>query len=200
MVHADSHTPGDPLILPAKLRSLELQLGSEYTDAVINALLTALSGLPLLSHLRLALCAFNDVNGVDLRILSACPSLENLFGCCPCFSHAQMDQLRLSFGHLHRFSLGFMHSYNLAVLLWPPVAVRWRDIGRQFADEHTGELLLRLPMLTKADLRLIEGIPHVDFLSQLPHLSSLYLDRDNTDEWYIPADPLLASHVRCFDV
>ena len=48
-------TPNVPLIFPAKLQSLKFELQGEYTDAVINSVLTTLAGLPSLSRAAAAI-------------------------------------------------------------------------------------------------------------------------------------------------
>ena len=71
-------TPSEPLVFPAKLQSLNLQLDGEYTDATINGVLGTVAALPSLSHLRLALSAFALESAIELRILAACRSLTDL--------------------------------------------------------------------------------------------------------------------------
>ena len=70
--------PDEPIIFPAKLLSLKLQLGWKETDAAINGVLTALAAFPSLSHLHLALSAFDNEDAVQLSIFAACPSLGEL--------------------------------------------------------------------------------------------------------------------------
>ena len=165
-------TANKPLIWPAKLTSLELQLDRysartiEYTDAAINGMLTTLTALPSLSRLHLGLAVFADELSIDLSLLSACPSEV------------------------------------LPRLLQPPVTARWQDLGRVLGDAHTGELLLTLPTLTKLELALFEDTSRLDFLSQLPHLTALDLicyksDLNIGPVWHIPADALLASLLLC---
>ena len=93
-------TPTESVVLPAKLQSLELQLGSDasypaikYADAVINGVLTTVAALPSLSRLHLCLAAFRSRYGssVDLSLLSACRSLTDL-----ALEHAQGSYLELS--------------------------------------------------------------------------------------------------------
>ena len=200
-------TPNEPLLLPAKLKSLQLQLNGKYRDAATNGVLTALAAIPSLSHLRLELDAFDRENAVDLRILAACPSLSNLAldtvdAVSPDFTPAQLEHIRTDLGHLRSFSVGRMDSVHLARLLQPPVTARWADIGQVWAGEGTGALLLGLPTLTTADLRFVENIPHADFLAHLPLLTTLRMqcdisDWDERQTWSVPADALLASLVRC---
>ena len=85
----------------------------------------------------------------------------------------------------------------LARLLQPPVTACWQDIGLLSADEDTGELLLRLPSLTALEFCYDENITHAEFLPQLPLLTALDLSCDRRDELLLPADPLLATLVRC---
>ena len=198
-------TPDEPLILPAKLNSLQLRIRDGPTDAEINGVLSTLAGLPSLSRLCLAHCVFADENVVQLSILADCPSLtdlalESFNGCSPCFSDDQVGQIRSYLGHLQRFSSPRMESNDLARLLQPPVTARWRDIGSVQADEGTGELLLRLPTLTKLSLTYEWAAAHVNFLPQLPLLTTLTLDTEREGDWMIPADALLASLTRCIDV
>ena len=196
-------TPDELLILPAKLTSLQLRIRDGPTHAEINGVLSTLAALPSLSRLHLSHCAFENENGVDFRILSACPSLtqlelESFNGCSPYFSNAQVDQIRSSLGHLQRFSVCYMSSNDLARFLQPPVAVRWRDIGQVQADERIGELLLQLQTLTKVDLYYCSLTSHVDFLAQLPHLTAVHLECHRVGgEWSPTADALLPSLVRC---
>ena len=189
-------TPNEPLILPAKLQSLELQMDGD-TDAVINGVLTTLAALPSLSRLHLEHSVFNANNAVEFSRLVACPSLTDLtlgsakYGFLPNFSLTQVDQMRSSLGHLRRLDLGPTNSDKLARLLTPPVTARWRDIGRVWADAQTGELLLRLPTLTKLDLRYVRDTAEVEFLPQLHHLTSLKFNcHVFGDGWSIPADAL----------
>lgn len=84
----------------------------------------------------------------------------------------------------------------------PPVTARWQDIGPLEADEDTGELLLRLPTLTTLALCFsddlfdvdTEHITHLDFLPQLPRLTSLTL---YSEEWSLSPDTVLASLLLC---
>ena len=195
--HAD-----EPLIPPPKLSSMQLRLGSEHTDSAINGVLAVLAALPCLSQLCLGVSACARENCVELSILAACPSLTDLqvgsnYSVPPTFTHTQLDRIRSSLGHLHRFEIECISHDQLARLLKLPVAARWQDIGSVQANVDTGNLLLRLPTLTKADLIFVEEIPHVDFLSQLPHLTALDLTCDHDDEGPIPVDPVLASLLRC---
>ena len=197
-------SPDEPLILPANLSALQLQLTSGYIGTEIHSVLAALAALPFLSRLRLSLSAFGRGASVtvDVRLLAACRSLTHLeltslHGGSPRLRDAQLEQICSSLGHLCHFSVGeWLDSDQLARLLHPPVTVRWRDIGQVYADERTGELLLRLP-LTKLDLLYRQDTAHVDFLSQLQQLTSLTLDCWKREGWFIPADALLASLVRC---
>ena len=149
-------TPDDPLVLPAKLTSLQLRMRHGHTDAAINGVLTVLTALPLLSHLHILLSDFERESAVDISILATCPSLmdltlESFYACFPTLSDIQVEQVRSSLGHLHRFSVGRMKADQLARFLQPPVAVCWRDIGAVRGDARSGELLLRLPTLARLD-------------------------------------------------
>ena len=198
--------------LPAKLTSLDLGPDDTFTDAEINGVLTALAGLPLLSQLCLDHIAFAaQQTAVQLSLLAACPSLTDLElqawnAAGPSLTPSLLDQIRSSFGHLDRLSVGLMETDDLARLLRPPSTARWRDIGYVRADERTGELLLRLPFLTKLDLLYGLATAHVDFLSQPQLLTSLQLDcyKPGDDEadgvqqaWFIPAGAVAASLVMC---
>ena len=195
--------PNEPLILPVKLMSLHLQLDNKYTDASINGVLMTLAALPSLSRLHLKLRDSDEGALVEFRLLAASRSLtdvtlETINGDCPVLSNAQVEQIRSSLGALHRFSLGELDSDMLARLLQPPVTAQWRDVGQVHGDEHTGELLLGLPTLTKLTLSHYEQIiPHVDFLPQLLQLTSLDLRCGYAGFWFIPTDALLASLVLC---
>ena len=201
-----SLTPNEPLTLPPKLQLLELELAGMDNDDVIDGVLTTLAALSSLSCLRLRLLSLIRRTAIrrtaiQWSILAACPSLTNLtletrYGTRPRLSTDQLEQIRLNLGHLQRFSVGRMETDMLEHLLKPPVTARWRDIGRVEADARTGDLLLRLQTLTKLDLSYRVDTPPV-FLGQLQHLSSLELDCDNGGGWFIPADALLASLVRC---
>ena len=197
-------TSSEPLVLPAKLTTMELQLNHDFSDAAINGVLTALTALPLLSHLHLALSAFQRECSVDVSILAACPSLndltlETLHGGTPLLTAAQLDQIRSTLGHLQRISAGLMNTDQLAGLLQPPVTARWRDIGSVQAGERTGQLLLTLQTVTNVDLRYTDDTAHVDFLPQLLLLAALCLDCYSYDReaWTIPADAVLVSLLRC---
>ena len=199
-------TSNKPLLFPAKLASLELQLHGRHTAAEVNGVLTALAACSSLSHLVLRLPSFEHGNfaaaaGVDLSLLAACRSLSSLkFEGISKFSDAQINQIRLALGHLHRLSVGSMADGQLARLLQSPVTAQWRDIGFVRADARTSELLLRLPSATELNLSYDENTPHVDFLQQLPGLAVLTLDChkwSDRNSWFIPADTLLASLVRC---
>ena len=198
-------TPNEPLVLPVRLKSLQLQLGSEYTDETINGVLTTSASLPLLSHLHLTSSAFERQSAVDVSCLAACPSLTDLTfatGYALMFTDAQVEQIRSALGHLHRISVGWMEPGMLARLLKPPVTAHWSDIGQVQADERSEQLLLDLPGLTKLDLYYPSPTPHVDFLPQLPLLTSLSLGCDRTGQgnrqaWSIPPKVLLAALVRC---
>ena len=153
------------------LASLNLALDGAYTDPEINDVLTSVAALASLWSLCIKLVAFQRECFVDLRILAACPSLSDLelaskVG-APKFSQAQVDQIRTSLGHLQRLSVGWIKSDELARLLQPPVTARWQDIAQVQANARTGELLLRLPSLTKLGVRYAQPTVHVDFLSQL---------------------------------
>ena len=201
-------TSNEPLILPPKLQSLQLQLYCWDTDA-INSVLTTLTALSSLSRLHLKCAALKHHNSVQVSILAACRALSDLtiesypgtIPGCPTLSDAQADQIRSSLGHLQRISAGWMETNGLVCFLKPPVSARWQDIGDVLGDARTGKLLLRLPSITKLDLRYERAIKHVDFLPQLPRLTALSLDceeRGNGQRaWYLPADALLASVMRC---
>ena len=114
-------------------------------------------------------------------------------------SYSNVEQIRSSLGHLQRIFIGF-DSDELERFLKLPVTGRWQDIGRVNADEHTGELLLRLPSLTKLILIYREFTAHVDFLSHLPFLTVLHLvchNRKKVKAPYVPADTLVASLMLC---
>ena len=212
-------TPNEPLILPAKLRSMQLQIDQHYPAASLNGVLAALAALPSLSELTLRLSAFVAANariaedagesGVDLSILAACPSLTTLVletgGSILYLRDAQVEQIRSSLGHLHRIELRRMPRDMLARLLQPPVTARWQDIGRISADAHTGDLLLRLNSLTKLDLFNTGDAAHADFLPQLPHLTAFNLQSYKyvggvQHAWYVPANAVLASLMRCTSI
>ena len=203
-------TPGEPLVLPAKLETLELQLDANYTDAVINGVMTTVAALPSLSLLCLGLADFLHATAVDLTLLEACPSLTTLGlvtskadsgkGEAPNLSTTQLEQIRSSLGHLRLFYVGgwyWKQHGMLKRLLKRPVTVRWQDIGRVFADETTGKLLRRLPTLTRLDLRYTEETMDVDFLMRLPQLAVLALDCFKTVGWFIPSDVLFQSLAVC---
>ena len=203
--------PNEPLLFPARLTTLTLQLDDECTDAAINGVLTALAAHPSLSGLCLNLFSFNHENSAQLSLLAASRSLSDftlttLKGDPPMLSSAQISQIRSSLGHLHRFSVRYMSSDWLARLLQPPVTASWEDIGMIWADDRTGDLLLRLQTLTRLDLTFIGDTARVDFLRRLPLLTSLTLncskpgDDDAQQAWFIPADALLASLMMCSDI
>ena len=194
-------TSNDPLTLPAKLKSLLLRLDGDPTDAAVNGVLAALAAGSL-SHLHLQISRFAAETSVELSILGACPSLTDLMlvPFCGRLAHAQVDQIRVALGHMHRLSIGTMANGQLARLLQPPVTAQWRDIGEVLADAGTGELLLRLPTLTRLSLSYDEATAHADFLQQLPRLTTLTLNCYRfgiPSGWHIPADALLNSLVRC---
>ena len=206
----------NPLVLPAKLQSLHLQLGSaypnteiEYTDAEINGMLMTVAALPSLSHLHLRLSALDDTC-VELWLLAACSSLSDLTieaidGNPPDLSDAQVEQIRSSLGQLQRLSLGqWVTSDELARYLKPPVTARWQDIGSVRIDARSGKLLLRLPSVTKLDLCYERVTAHVDFLPQLPFLTVLNLQCDRRVGsgwgWMSPTDALLTSLPLCLSL
>ena len=198
-------TPNEPLILPSTLTSLTLQMDRNHTNPAINDVLTALAALPSLSCLHLKLSAFQQESDVKLGLLAACPSLTDLtlqseHSGWVVLTDMQVDQLRISLGHLHRINVGPLMPVRLAQLLQPPVTARWRDIGQVSVDAHTGDLLLRLPSLTNPHLFIMQAAP-VAFLPQLPRLAVLHLDcRDYATAvgaWHIPADDVLASLAQC---
>ena len=192
-----------PLVLPAKLRSLQLQI-DDYPVAV-NRVLTALAGLPSLSRLLLGLSAFEfsaESPAVQLSLLAACPSLsdlklESFERHSPKFSDAQVKQICSSLGHMSRLHAGCMKNDDLARFLLAPVTARWQVIGSVQADALTGELLLRLPTLTKLNLSYSDATATVAFLPQLSQLRVLHLDCDRYGRWSIPADDVLVSLVLC---
>ena len=205
-----SLTSSDPPVFPAKLESLYLEIPDDfdkkrirYSARVIHRVLKALAALPSLTRLHLSLQVFEDENNVDLSHLAACPSLTDLTVGhgreAPYLEEKQLDQIRLSLGHLQRISLGSMYSYALKGLLKAPVTARWRDIGPvEEAGAGTGELLLRLQTLTKLDLTYSEESADVNFLPQLPQLTALKLDCDKWGEGlFIPPDAVLASLLLC---
>ena len=112
---------------------------------------------------------------MELSLLAACPSLTDLEIDGSAHTDAQVEQIRGTLGHLKRFSVGEMETVDLARFLQPPVTARWQDIGIVMADARTGELLLRLPSLTKLYL-IFPDIAPVDFLPQLPLLTALHLE------------------------
>ena len=200
-----SLTPHEPLILPAKLTSLHLQVDDQSTDATINNVLMTLAAHSSLSSLRLWLSAYEPHPAVEFNILAASRSLTNLkIDVCE-VPDVQIDQIRLSLGHLSHFSIGArMGSNLLARLLQPPVTARWQDIDHVYADARTSELLLRLSnSLTKLYLAYQQDAAHVDFLPQLPFLTSLHLDSDRVSSWgrdgswFLPPDAVLAALVLC---
>ena len=197
--------PQQPLVLPAQLQSLELELAGEYSDAVVDGVLTTVAALPSLARFHLQVLSSGQENSIQLRLLAACHSLtdftcETFFRFSPMLSQSQAEQIRLNLGHLQRISFPGMGSDVLARLLQPPVTVRWRDIGQVSADARTGELLLTLQTLTKLDLCYTykQDISDVGFLRQFPLLTSLNLTcRPYYGTWNIPANVLLASLVCC---
>ena len=192
----------EALIFTGKLQSLNVKLDGEYTGAEINGVLTALVALPSLSRLCLELPECDDERPIELGILSACPSLtdlalESTSEFAPSLNDAQVEH-RWSLGHLHRMDVRWMNSQELQRYLQPPVTARWQDIGRVHADDHTGELLLRLPSLTKSSLVFTEDAAHIDYLPQLTQLTALKLACAKFGGGsFIPADALLSSLVRC---
>ena len=103
-------TPHEPLVLPAKLKALYLRLGSDYSDASVNDVLTSVASLPSLSHLDVMITAFAHANAVELRRLAECPSLTHISlypieGEFPVFADAQVSQIRSSLGHLQSLML-----------------------------------------------------------------------------------------------
>ena len=188
-----------PLILPAKLQSLNLKLDVNFAGTVVDSVvLAALATLASLARLSLSLSAFVRQSPVDLSILAACPSLTDLtlstkHGGPPTLTNAQLRQIRSSLGHLRRFDVGWMNTDDLARFLQPPVTAHWQDIGFVYAGLRTGELLLRLPTLTRLDLWYNEAAADVEFLPQLPQLTVLTLNCRGD----IPADAVVASLVRC---
>ena len=90
-----------------------------------------------------------------------------------------------------------MESDDLPRLLQPPVTARWQDIRSVRGGKDTGELLIRLQTLTTLNIHYVEHVPNVDFLAQLPHLTSLTLDCDHLLHFMIPADAVLAPLLRC---
>ena len=201
-------TPTEPLFWPAKLTSLNLALEGDRSAASVNRVLTTLSALPLLSRLCLHLVVFDATNSVELRLLAACPSLSDLklessSRRLPCLTGLQLEQIRVSLGHLQRLHIGSMSTNNLAVLLQPPVTARWQDIGSVWADQRAGELLVTLQSLTKLDVSYTEHTAHVDFLAQLPSLTALRLagyNYANNSACCIPAGAVVSSLVRCSSI
>ena len=196
-------TPNEPLILPAKLQSLDLRLDRNYTAKTINSVLTALAALPSLSSLWLGLSAFDhDPTSLELGPLAACRSLTCLdLWVSPQLTDIQVDLIRSSLGHLRHFSDGWMTSDVLARFLKLPVTARWQDVGRVIGDARTGELLLRLPSLTKLDF-LSDNEPELvfDFLPQLPQLTVLHMEFYDTEEVPFPANDLVASLLQCISL
>ena len=193
-------TLNDPRILPAKLTSLEIQLDATFSDAAVNDVLTAVSALPSLSRLGLRAAALDQESLVDFRLIAACPSLTNLIqcnsgGCTPSLTDTQMDQIRESLGHLQRLGV-MMVTADVARFLRPPINARWQELGLVLGDARTGELLLRLPTLTKLELSYDESPSSVDFLPELPFLTMLDLGCSDA----IPTDVVLASLRQCIGI
>ena len=178
----------------------------------MDGLLSALASLRSLSCLCLRLKAFDEYDStmetsMDLSILAASKSLKDLEleshqGYGTTLSHAHRDQIRLSLGHLQRFAVVRPDSDELARFLQPPVTAQWQDIGSVYADERTGELLLRLPTLTKLELLYARVTAHVNFLPQLTRLTSLDFEcysatRGCEQPWSVPTDALFVSLVLC---
>ena len=194
--------PNQPLIFPAKLTSLILQMDDAHTDASIIRVLATLAALPSLSRLGLQLSASEEKNSVKLSLLGACRSLTDLtvqtfYGGRPTHTCNQLDQIRSSLGHLHRFGVGGLTADELARLLHPPVTACWQDIGhvdawveRPQAADRIGDLVLTLPTLTKVHISYPGDPPNVHFLAQLPQLTALNLNMYGSS---IPADELVAS-------
>ena len=200
-------TPNQPLILPAKLAMLDLELGDTFTAASINFVLTSVCVLESLSYLGLSLASLTNKTtaGVELSLLAACPSLvdlklEGYFAGSLQLSDTQMEQIRWSLGHLHRLSISdWTSSAKLARLLKLPVTARWRDIGTVEFDARTKELILRLPTLTTLELAYGLHCPDVNFLPQLPSLTALDMCSSGGEPggWFLPTDALLATLLLC---
>ena len=200
-------TPEEPLILPPTLTSLTLQLGSSYTGETINSVLTTVAALPSLCRLRLALASLDrwgfaeyfpfDETPIEFDLLSACPSLTHLElttfdGRPPDLTEPQLEQIRL-LGHLRQVDIGYLTPNALACFLKTPINARWQHIGRVRGDAHTGELLLRLPSLSKLDISYAKDtVTQIDFLPQLPQLTML-----NQHCTTVPADAVLTSLLLC---
>ena len=199
LVHAHDHARRVTLL---SIRSLHLQLDINHTDAAVNRVLTTLAELPSLSQLQLGLAALRLPNSVELGLLADCRSLTDVelqagFAAVQ-LSDTQIDQIRSSLGYLRRFSVRLQTPDDIARLLQPPVTARWQDIGFVIIGARTGELLVGLPSLTRLELTYMHDRSHVDFLTQLPHLTSFRLHcLKFARGWSIHADALLASLVRC---
>ena len=197
-------TPDDPLMWPATLTSLTLELDGEHIYTAVNGVLTALAALPSLSHLCLRISALEAQSSQELRLLAACPSLtsvtlNNSNGHPAILSRTQVDQIRSSLGHLRHFSAGLLAFNHLAQLLQPPVTAQWQDLGPIFGDERIGDLLLTLPSLTQLhlDYQYDQGTVQVDFLAQLPLLAVLHLDCYQPIVCVLTSDAVLDALVRC---
>ena len=202
-------TPNEPLILPANLQSLRLEMFGKYTASAINGVLSSLASLPSLSRLTLDLQAFRRKTPFALSLLAASSSLSDLTlestpdslpsSVSPKLTSAQVDQIRMSLGHLHHVSIfELMDTDRLAGLLQLPVTARWQDIGHVAGEPRTGELLLRLPSLTKLVLIYTRTAAHVDFLPQLTRLTALDLDCfDSGGNSVVPADAVFSALLRC---
>lgn len=98
-------------------------------------------------------------------------SLSSVYHDPPPLSDRRLEQINSSLGHLQRIDVCHLWGGNLARLLRTPVTARWQELGHIDVSDSTGELLLRLPSLTKLHLTVAPDSPHVQFLSKLPLLS-----------------------------
>ena len=185
---------------------MKLQIGVNHTDAAINGLLTTLAALPSLTRLSLELSALEHEPSLDLkpRLLHCLLhlDLDTFNGYPPTCIPAQVDQIRLTLGHLRRINAEYLSSDKLPRYLQPSANACWQDIGCVHADAGTGVLLIRLPSLIKLDLsyfrcRRFSGLPTLNFLSQLPLLAVLRLYTCKEGKGFTPTDDVLAALVHC---
>jgi hypothetical protein len=163
---------------PPQLRQLTVRMppstpepeGFMHTLRAI-ADLTHLTQLTICSHgnrLTESVCSFEP-------LIQSC-SLQHLIieGPLTLCTRVQMEQFR-RIPKLESISIEHLTPALMELLLKPPHHLQWKQIGSLYnANEQMISLLSRLPSVTKLNLCELVS-PHVDSLSNLPHLSVLDL-------------------------
>jgi len=170
----------ESLVFPVRLKTLDVEVGraaggsDERLAAGFKAAVAAISELAQLEQLTVHL-PYGAKFWIDcsLASLARMPSLRSL-RLLKAFtlSDAQVAELR-ALGHLEEVWITSISAPLVCHLLEPPHTLRWQEfIGYDLITEQMAPLLSSLP-LRELDAELAAS--HVDFLAEMPQLTSLDL-------------------------